>query len=335
MAIGIKSFPVQQETPFVDFVGLGLNATDTLIRLPHFPEMGSKVEIISQQVLLGGQVASAAVACQRWGWRTRYIGKVGDDDAGRMQRAAFAAEGLESRLIEVPGCRSQMAFILVDKSSGERTVLWSRDPRLDFDPQDLTREWITRASLLHVDGHPCAPATVAVRWAREAGMIVTADLDNLYPGVEALLEYVDYAITSREFPERLTGISNLPEALIEIANRFGCRVTGATLGSDGVLAWDGSNFHYCSGFRVEAVDTTGAGDIFHAGLAHSLLRAESLDHALEFGCAAAALNCTALGARGGIRPVTEIEQLMRKGERRAPLYNVGELHRYISSKRLS
>jgi sugar/nucleoside kinase (ribokinase family) len=144
-------------------------------------------------------------------------------------------------------------------------------------------------------------------------MLVTADLDNIYVGVEALLENVDFLISSREFPQRLTGIAELTQSLPEIASRFGSRVAAATLGRDGVLAWDGSDFHYCAAFDVACVDTTGAGDIFHAAFAYGLLDGQSLDRILKFSCAAAALNCTATGARGGIRPLPEIAALVETG----------------------
>jgi sugar/nucleoside kinase (ribokinase family) len=298
-----------------DFLSIGLNSADTLIRLPRFPALDSKMPILSSQVLAGGQAASAAVACHRWGLRCRYVGKIGDDWAGRLQREQFAREGVETRLIEVPDCSSQAAYILVDQPSGERTILWQHDPRLDLALDDLPRDWIAATRLLHVDGHPPDPAAFAARLARHSGAVVTADLDNLYPGVEELLPLVDYLITSREFPSRVTGIADTPRALRELHRRFGCRVTGATLGRDGALAWDGNNFHYSPGFCVEAIDTTGAGDIFHAAFAFALLEGQPLNQLLEFSCAAAALNCTSLGARGGIRPVAAIRQFVREGRR--------------------
>jgi sulfofructose kinase len=310
-----------------DVLAIGLNATDTLIRVPRFPAFDSKTKIISSVLLPGGQAATAAVACQRWGLRSRYVGKIGDDSAGRLQRAEFGREGVEAHLIEVPNCASQLAFIIVDECTGERTILWQRDDRLDLQPEELPREWIRGARLVHVDGHPCAPAAAAARWAREGGAVVTADLDNLYPGVEALLERVDFMISSRDFPERLLGIPDLLESLPEITHRFGCRVAGATLGRDGVLAWDGTQFNYCPAFRVDTVDTTGAGDVFHAGFAYALLRGDTLREILEFSCAAAGLNCTAPGARGGIRPVEEIEKLRREGVRHEWLYPDEELRR--------
>jgi sulfofructose kinase len=310
-----------------DILAIGLNATDTLIRVPRFPAFDSKTKILSSALLPGGQAATAAVACQRWGLRSRYVGKIGSDSAGRLQRAEFAREGVEAHLFEVPNCPSQSAFIIVDECTGERTILWQRDERLDLQPEELPRKWIRGARLVHVDGHPCAPAAAAARWAREAGAVVTADLDNLYPGIEALLEGVDFMIGSREFPERLLGIPDLLESLPEITRRFGCRVAGATLGRNGVLAWDGTQFHYCPAFRVDTVDTTGAGDIFHAGLAYALLRGGTLPEILEFSCAAAGLNCTASGARGGIRPVQEIERLRCEGARHEPRYADEELRR--------
>jgi sulfofructose kinase len=311
----------------VDIVSIGLNATDTLIRVPRFPAFDSKTKILSSSLLPGGQAATATVACHRWGLRSRYVGKIGGDAAGRLQREEFAREGVEAHLIEVPNCASQLAYIIVDECTGERTILWQRDDRLDLAPEELPVDWIRGARLVHVDGHPCAPAAAAARWAREAGAVVTADLDNIYPGVEELLEHVDFMIGSRDFPERLLGMPDLFESLPEITRRFGCRVAGATLGRDGVLAWDGAQFRYCPAFRVDAVDTTGAGDVFHAGFAYALLRGDTLPVILEFSCAAAGLNCTAPGARGGIRPVSEIEKLRRAGPRHERLYGDEELRR--------
>jgi sulfofructose kinase len=304
----------------VDLVGVGLNATDTLIPLPHFPASGSKVEFRSANVLPGGPVASAVVACQHWGMRTRYVGKVGDDGAAKIHRAEFARAGVEAHLLTAPGCASQQAFILID-DSGERTVLWKRDDRLTLRPEELEREWIVDARALHVDGHDTAAATAAARWARAAGIPVVADVDNLYPGVEALFENLDYLIVSRDIPSRINGEHDLRKSLPVLQSRYGCRLSAATLGHDGVLAWDGTEFHYASAYRVEVVDTTGAGDIFHAGFIYGLLQGWAPQRQLDFACAAAALNCTAVGARGGIESVETIEKLMATGVRYPPAYD--------------
>jgi sulfofructose kinase len=308
------------ESSKVDVVGVGLNATDTLIPVPHYPARGSKVEFHSANVLPGGQVATAVVACQQWGLRTRYVGKLGDDGAAAMHRAEFARLGVDVHLFTAPGCSSQQAFILVD-DAGERTVLWKRDTRLTLRPEELQRGWITDARALHVDGHDTAAAAAAAGWARAAGIPVIADLDELYPGVEALLKNIDYLITSRDIPGRLMKEPDLEKSLPALRQRFGCRLTAATLGEEGVLAWDGKQFHYAAAFRVQALDTTGAGDIFHAGFLYGLLEGWPLRRQLDFACAAAALNCTAVGARGGIQSVDSIGQLIRTGARHARAYN--------------
>jgi sulfofructose kinase len=311
--------------PVVDVVGVGLNATDTIIRLPHFPAFNSKVEFLTSDVLPGGQVASAMVACSRWGLTTRYVGKIGDDPSGRLQRDEMERAAVDSHWIVTPNCQSQSSFILVDETTGERTILWRRDSRLELRPDEIRREWVTQSRLLHVDGHDCAGATAAARWARAARIPVTADLDNLYTGVEVLLENVDYLISSREFPARLSGENNLLNSLPALSRRFGCRVAAATLGAEGVLAWDGLMFHYSPAFEVEPVDTTGAGDIFHAGFAYAVVQGWKLPQALEFSCAAAAAACTAPGARGGIASLDQIKDMIRNGQRRPAAYSQGQL----------
>jgi sulfofructose kinase len=303
----------------VDVVGVGLNATDTVIPVPYFPENGSKVEIHSANTYLGGQVASAMAACQQWGLRTRYIGRLGEDHAAELHRAAFERLGIETHLFTAPKCQSQQAFILVDPH-GDRTVLWKRDPRLTLLPEELLREWIVNARVLHLDGHDTCAASQAAQWAREARIPVVADLDDLYPGYESLLPNIDFLITSRDIPMRLTGDLDLRTALPQVHQRYGCRLTGATLGEDGALVWDGRQFRYSPAYLVDAVDTTGAGDTFHAAFIYAFLRAWSLQRQLEFACAAAALNCTAVGARGGIQPVEKIEHFMGSAPKHASAF---------------
>ncbi|MGH9599447.1 MAG: carbohydrate kinase family protein [Terracidiphilus sp.] len=301
------------ELPMVDLVGVGLNATDTLIPLAAYPARGAKMEYSEASVMPGGQVATAVVACQKWGLKTRYVGKLGDDDAARLHREAFDRAGVEARLVTVAGAASPQSLILVD--GGERTVLCRRDERLTLQPEELDRAWIERARALHVDGHDTAAATVAAGWARAAGVPVVADLDEIYPGVDDLIERIDYLIVSRDFPCRLMADSDLAHALRRMSGRYGCRLTAATLGEDGVLAWDGRRLLHRPAYRVPVADTTGAGDVFHAGFIYGLLQDWPLERQLDFSCAAAALNCMAAGARGGIGAVTAVEDLMAAAER--------------------
>jgi sulfofructose kinase len=176
-------------------------------------------------------------------------------------------------------------------------------------PEELRREWVTNARLLHLDGHDTAAATLAASWARAASIPVVADLDDTYPGIEELVANIDYLIVSKDFSCRLMDDNNLERALRRMLSRYGCKLSAATLGEDGVLAWDGMQLVHCAAFRVPVADTTGAGDIFRAGFIYGLMQEWGLERQLDFSCAAAAMNCMAQGARGGIRGVDEIENL--------------------------
>lgn len=314
--------------PLVDVVGVGINATDTVVTVPRFPEFNSKLEFSSATVFPGGQVATALVACRRWGLSARYVGTLGDDAAGRLQSRELRNHRIESHLIRVRNCLSQLSYILVDTRSGERTILWKRDRRLTLLRRHLKRSWIANAKILLVDGHDTAAAAQAARWAKLAGIPVVADVDNLYAGIEALLEYTDYLFASPEFPVRLLKIKDPVKSLPAISDRFGCMVVGVTLGRLGALAWDGVRFHHCPGFRVSAVDTTGAGDVFHAGIVYGISRNWPLNVTLQFSCAAAALNCSALGARGGIKSLREIQKFMRNAKRSESRFSSQQLARY-------
>jgi sugar/nucleoside kinase (ribokinase family) len=310
----MREFPVERSTTAkVDLVGVGLNATDTLMHVPSHPASGSKTEMTSLTMLPGGQVATAVIACQRWGLRTRYVGKLGDDPGGALHQREFASASVETQITVVPGAVSHQSYILV-APDGERTVICHHDPKLALHPDELKREWITSARAMLVDGFDTEAALTAASWASEAGIPVIADLDEAYEGVERLLSKIDYLIVSRDFPERLCGERDLRRSLPSLQHQFGCRLTAATLGIGGVLACDGEQFLHSCAYRVPAVDTTGAGDIFHAGFIYGLLQGWGFQRNLDFACAAAALNCTAHGARGGIRPVNEIDDLIANGE---------------------
>lgn len=208
-----------------------------------------------------------------------------------------------------------MSFIFVEAQSGERTVVWRRDPRLSIPPSFLQRSWVNSARLLYIDGHDPAATRKAATWARAANIPVVADFDHWSPRLAKLLPLVDYPVTSRDLPIAATGERDLLKALPLLKRTYGCRAVCATLGIDGALAWDGHRFWYSPSYKVRVADTTGAGDLFHAGFAYGILNGWALQRILDFACAAAGLNCEALGARGGISDLHKIERLQRKGQR--------------------
>jgi sugar/nucleoside kinase (ribokinase family) len=300
----------------VDVVGLGLNATDTVILVHDFPALGGKERVVSLSRQAGGQVATALVTCQRLGLRTRYIGKVGDDEAGRFQLASLRNEGLDVGQTRVaPKTPNQLAYIIVDKATGERTVFWDRDPKLAILPSELSERAICSAKVLHLDGCDVEACLQAAQWARRAGIPVVADFDTVYKEVERLFPFVDYLIASSNFLPAATGEADPFRVLELMVREYGVRAPGMTLGREGALILWQDRFIYSPGFVVEAVDTTGAGDVFHGAFIYGLLARWGMERIFEFSNAMAALNCSSLGARGGIRTRAEAERLVTKGHR--------------------
>ncbi len=299
-----------------DVVGVGLNATDTMLLVPRFPAYGGKVPFHHEIVSPGGQVASAMVTCARLGLRAKYIGTVGDDERGEIQMRSLLGSGVDLQHVQRrQNCPNQSAYIVIDQSTGERTVFWSRPDCLSIRPEQILAEQITCARLLHIDGHDTAAVEHAARIARNHGIPVTVDVDTIYPGFEKVLPLVDYLIASSEFPGRWTRIEDPREALQAIQREHGMRVAAMTLGSHGALALADGRFHYSPGYVVHCLDTTGAGDVFHGAFCYSVLKGMSLPDALDFSNAMAALNCTAIGARGGIRDAHAARELMRTAGR--------------------
>lgn len=184
-----------------DVVGVGLNATDTLLVVPRFPAYAGKVPFEEEILSPGGQVASAMVTCARLGLRTKYIGTVGDDARGEIQMASLRDSGINLDHVQIRrNCANQSAYIIIDRTTGERTVLWSRPECLRIDPAEIAPEQITCARLLHIDGHDTPAVEHAARIARQAGIPITVDVDTIYHGFDRVLPYVDYLIASSEFP---------------------------------------------------------------------------------------------------------------------------------------
>jgi sulfofructose kinase len=304
--------------PAFDLVGVGLNATDTLLLVSKYPEYGGKVAFDREIVSPGGQVASALATCGKLGLRTKYIGVVGDDERGRIQMDSLREAAMNLDDVEIrAGCPNQSAYIVIDQSTGERTIFWHRPDCLRIDPDSITPEKIACGRMLHVDGHDTPAVARAARIAREHGIPVSVDVDNVYPGFDEVLACVDYLVGSTEFPGRWTGERDPFRALERIQSQHSMRVAAMTLGRYGALARESGRFVYSPGFVVNCVDTTGAGDVFHGAFCYSVLKGATVRDSLEFSNAMAALNCTRLGARGGIATAAEAHELMQRGERRS------------------
>jgi len=306
--------PRAHEKPF-DAVGFGLNSIDLITVVAEYPPSNTKQRLQRFARLPGGQMATAAVTCARLGWRARYVGSFGDDDLGVLSRESLTSAGVDvgaARIVR--GAANQFAIILVDGRSGDRTVLWDRDPALIMDPGDVPKDAVTSGRILMVDCHETAAATQAARYAREAQILTVVDVEKVRPGIADLLQNIDAIIAAQEFPCALTGHEDLGRALGAIGREFGAGLVCATLGREGSLTWCNGREIRTPAFQVDCVDSTGAGDVFRGAFAAGCLRASADDVAdveevLIYANAVAALNCRALGSRGAIPTAGEVDQL--------------------------
>jgi len=294
-----------RDKPF-DVVGMGLNSVDFLTVVPKFPTPNAKMEMLQFSKQGGGQVATAMVVLSRWGMKTKYIGKIGEDELGQFSLHSIAQEGVEvSSVMIEPNATNQFAMIIVDGSTGERTILWNRDQRLIYRQGELRKEEVCSGKILHLDGHDIHAALQCVRWAREEGIPTLIDLDKVEPFTSELIKEIDFIITSSRFPMLYTGISDQKRALLELQKHtpgFLC----ATLGFEGAIALLDGEFLHVGGLKVSVVDTTGAGDVFHAGFIYGLLQNWEVAEILKFANSVAALKCKALGGRKGIPSLEEV-----------------------------
>lgn len=298
-----------------DVVGMGLNAVDHICVVPRFPRYQEKLRMDDFKRTVGGQVASALVACSRWELKTKYIGKIGGDEMGDFSYSGLAQEGIDMTDVRrVDGAPNQFAFILVDALTGERTIIWRRDERLEMLPDEVPLDAIRRGRFLLLDGHDARAAATAAVEARKAGVTVVVDAETVKPGTHDLIGASDFVVCSQEFPNAFTGEEDLERALGKIRDA-GPACVVSTLGRDGALAVSDAGLTRSRGYKVDCVDSTGAGDVFHGAFIYGLSMGWAIDRILNFSNAAAAMNCTVIGARGGIKPVREIFGLMETCQR--------------------
>jgi sulfofructose kinase len=307
--------PIPSKREF-DAVGFGLNAVDHLIVVPEYPTFDTKTRFLKHELAAGGQIATAMASLQRLGMRTAYAGRFGSDDEGRFGIQSLRDEGVNVDEIEViEGAATQTAFIVIDRGTGERTIIWDRDERLAYSADEAPIAFASRGRVLHMDAHDPPACVVMAQAARTAGTIISADIDNIYDGLIELLPLIDVLITAKELPHQLTGISDERASLVELKARYGCSLVGLTMGARGALI-------YCEGEFIESPtfdvpggsrDTTGAGDAFRGGFLYGMLQGEDVETSLRIANAVAALKCRQLGARAALPTKTELTEFLRDG----------------------
>jgi len=297
-----------------DIIGLGCSAVDYLGIVPHMPEIDTKMPIEDFTRQGGGVTATAMVAAARLGAKAAFIGAVGDDDLGDFTVRELEREGVDtSHVVRVPDASSQFSFIMVDKATGKRTILWTRSDILPLDPAALDRDFITSCKVLHIDRHEVPAAIQAAKWVHESDGIVAMDAGTYAPDVDDLLPLVDVLIASHAFATDFTGDPDPAGSARALLHDR--RIAGVTCGDKG--SWfatsAGDEFHVPAIVPPDppgVVDTTGAGDVFHGAFSFGLAKGWAPRRCARFASAVASLKCTQLGGRAGIPTYSQAHHLL-------------------------
>ena len=294
----------------LDVVGVGTNSVDEVLQLPIETSAvlaGGKVRVSGRRFLCGGQTATVVAACAALGLRSGYLGAFGSDEHGRLIRNALKSCGVDVRNSIECDAPNRGAVILVDPQ-GNRTVLWHRSDRLKVPFREL-RVSALQGHVVHVDDDDPDLAVHAATIARSAGTPVTSDLEHVSDRVEQLIALVTFPIFEQNLPARITGESD-PERALRKLRPLNEGLLVMTRGDQGAVALGGDTFHVAPAFEIEAVDATGAGDVFRAGFIYGLLHKWPVPDMLRFANAAAALSCTKLGAMPSVPTLLEVQALL-------------------------
>jgi len=296
--------PLRKAAPF-DVVGLGVNVINDLFLVPRFPEPDTKIDSLAATRQGGGVVATALVACARLGLRTKYVGKVGADDPGKLSRESLEQEGIDvTDLVVDPRENTRVTFGLIEQGSGRRTLVRGVAPLARLRPEEVSASAVTAGRVLHLDGYEGPAALWAARIAREAGIPVSLDAEDATECQEELFALSEILIMGRALGERVTGCRRVA-AILERLARLGPSVVGLTLAADGAVVCHRSRTVHVPGFKVDVRDTTGAGDVFHGAFLAGMLWGWPLQEILRLSNAVAALKCRTLGGRAGIPSLAE------------------------------
>lgn len=288
--------------------GLGQCSLDYLALASKYASEDQKEEILEWSIQGGGPVATALVTLARLGVRTRFMGVVAGDRAGREIRSGLKKEGVETRLLKTrKNGKSQTAFIVVNRRQASRTIYWQRATVKELSLDEVTPSLLKDASLLILDGLMEAASIKAAKLANAKKIPILLDAGSLRKETLKLAEMSDYIVCSERFSKEYGGTP--AKTLTKLATLKPLAVT-ITLGRRGSITWTKERKFKTPAFKIKALDTTGAGDVFHGAYAYGILKGFTIEKTVQFASATAALKCRSLGGRKGIPTVTEILNLM-------------------------
>lgn len=291
----------------IDVLCVGATSYDFVFRVDHHPEPDEKTAADAFIRCGGGPAANASIMVSRMGLKAAFAGYLGSDLFGRLHLEELHAAGVNTDLIVRGAYPTPVSGVLV-KPSGDRSLINYRVADTVLHPECIDVSDI-RPQVILFDGHEPELSLALLREARATGIKTVLDAGSLNRGTALLFDKVDYPVCSERFAYDFTGAALPDSAMDRLSSYTPCVVI--TLGRDGLIWKNAGGGGRIPAFPVEAVDTTGAGDVFHGAFAGSLALGKKWEEILMYSSAAAALCCSRFGARTGIPSGAEVDRFLR------------------------
>jgi sulfofructose kinase len=302
----------------IDLLGVGISPVDFFVFIEEYPEAGRKINGVPDHVVIagGGPVPTALCTFAKMGGSASVITSIGDDRWGEFIREELDKFGVHHDLCIVRRrCGTALASAWINIHTGERTIVLDMSPRLYIRPRDINLSLLPRPKLVQVDGRHVEADVKVARWAKRVGARVMLDVGSKRNPVDDLFPHIDYLVCADEYACSYFKTGSVEQAALGF-KRIGIPevvVTAGIRGSFGIDA-DGRTARQ-KAYRVEAVDTTGAGDVYHGAFLYGIHRGWDLQTRMRFAAAAAALKCRKPGARAGIPSLRQTVHFMRRHRR--------------------
>jgi len=296
----------------IQVIGLGQACVDYLGTLNAFPHEDEKAELTDLHIQCGGPASTALVTLSRFGVSTAFLGSISDDPFGVKIFNTLKNEKIGVSSLKItPGYTSQFAFIAITKETGKRTIFWHRGTVPHLLKRDVDIRQFPKARILHTDGLMVEASIEAARQAQSIGMTVVMDAGTMRDGSKELSKFVTILIASETFASPLVGRDAPHDIALHALRELGPEQVVITLGANGSIGLDNQGVIIRQkAFPVSAVDTTGAGDVYHGGYIYGLLQGWDMRDCMRFASAAAALKCTHVGAQNGIPNLKDIKKVI-------------------------
>jgi sulfofructose kinase len=298
----------------IQVIGLGQACVDYLGTLNAFPHEDEKVELTDLHIQCGGPASTALVTLSRFGVSTAFLGSISDDPFGVKIFNTLKNEKIGVSSLKItPGYTSQFAFIAITKETGKRTIFWHRGTVPHLLKRDVDIRQFPKARILHTDGLMVEASIEAARQAQSLGMTVVMDAGTMRDGSKELSKFVTILIASETFASPLVGRDAPHDIALHALRELGPEQVVITLGANGSIGLDNQGVIIRQkAFPVSAVDTTGAGDVYHGGYIYGLLQGWDMRECMRFASAASALKCTHVGAQNGIPNLKDMSRLLKR-----------------------